>query len=113
VRRIVAWLITGATTATGVVAIGHLGILVLGGLAAIGILLIAFLALVAVFGSKERQVRAERILGMLLNWIGRSSVDADDKGISAGEASPPSIGVERSILKRLSRRLRRGGNPRA
>jgi hypothetical protein len=110
VHRIVAWLITGATTATGVVVIGHLGVLVLGCIAVLVLLLISFLALVAVFGSEQRQVRAERILGMLLNWMGRSSIDADDKGISAGEAqSPP--GLEEGPLKRLQRKLRRGGKP--
>jgi hypothetical protein len=111
VRPIVARLIAGATAATGVIAIGHLGVLVLGCMAVLSLLLIGFMALVAVFGSKERQPRAERVLGMLLPWMSRSSVDAEDKGISASEAVPSKIGVEQSILRRLSRRLRRGGKP--
>jgi hypothetical protein len=89
--RKAAGVVSLISAVAGAAASGRLGVIILGSIAGTIVGLACLLALVAVFGAPERQIRAERVLQIILPWAEPDSCGAGtgEPSLTAADPDPP------------------------
>jgi hypothetical protein len=85
--------VSAISAVAGLAVSGSLGVIVAGSILGVLVLLICLLAMVAVFGAPSRQVRAERILRIVLGREDDASGSATQRELSLPSVPAPEQGA--------------------
>ncbi len=80
--------VAGSALLLGALAVGHLGIIILGGIAAFAVVVGAVVVLSAIFGSDKIQRRVMALLGLILGRVPGKWAEDDGLDEPGGPADP-------------------------